>query len=152
MYPDVDLFCLPSKIFGSLYFVYYHNPHKTKLYSQSLKEIFVSYSKTQKGYSGEFTAENVNGKSTLRFHDQIQVYTRRTTPALVPPLASVPSPAQASSETVTAQLPENYTTDDLLIKLWKGKHTCTQYPLFNFVSYSHLLSFFHSFISSLDSC
>ena len=64
--------------------------------------------------------------------------------------ASVPSPAQESSE--TAQLSGTSTTDDLLNALQKRKHICTQHFLFNFVSYSYLSSSFRSFISSLDSC
>jgi len=95
--------------------------------------------------SGECTFKNVTGKDTLWFHDLIQVYTRRTTPALVSPPVSVPSPPQVSSETVTAQLPGNSTTDDLPIAIQKDKRTCTQYPLFNFVSYSYLL-FVHLFL------
>ena len=59
---------------------------------------------------------------------------------------------QESIETITAQLPGNSTNDDISIALQKGKHICTQHPLFNFVSYSNLSSSFRSFISSLDSC
>jgi len=44
----MNLFSLPPKIFGSLYFVYNHSPHKTKFNSRSLKEIFLGYSRTQK--------------------------------------------------------------------------------------------------------
>ena len=66
-------------------------------------------------------------------------------PAYVPLPASAPSPTQASSETITAQLPGNSTTDDLPIAIQKDKRTCTQYPLFNFVSYSYLL-FVHLFL------
>ena len=69
--------------------------------------------------SVEFTSENVVGKDTLWFHDPIQVYTRRTTPTLMSPPVSVSSPAQVSSETVTAQLPGNSTTDDLPIAIQK---------------------------------
>ena len=95
--------------------------------------------------------KNVTNKNPLRFQDLLQTYTRQTTPASVPPPASVLGPAHASSETVTAQLLSNFTID-LLIALRKSKHTCTHHPFFNFVFYSHLLSFFRSFISFLDSC
>ena len=44
----------------------------------------------------------------------------------MPPPASVSSPAHESSESVIAQLPGNFTTDDLLIALQKDKNTCTQ--------------------------
>ena len=50
MYLDIDWFFLPPKIFGSLHFVHNHNSHKTKLDSKSLKEIFLDYFRTQKGY------------------------------------------------------------------------------------------------------
>jgi len=102
--------------------------------------------------SSESTSKNITGKDLLRFQYSLQTYTRRITHAFVPPPASVPSPMQASSETVTTQLPDNSTIDNLPIALRKDKHTCTQLPLFNFVSYSHLSSSFRSFISSLDSC
>ena len=50
MYPDKDLFPPPPKIFGSLCFIHNHNPHMTKLDSRSPRGIFLSYSRTQKGY------------------------------------------------------------------------------------------------------
>ena len=95
---------------------------------------------------------NCDSKNQLRFQNPLQTYTRWTAPAPVPPSTSVPSPARESSETVTAQLLDNSTTNDLPIALRKGKRTCTQHPLCKFVSYSHLSSSFHSFTSSLDSC
>jgi len=64
----------------------------------------------------------------------------------VPASASVPSSAQESSEIVIAQLLGTSLFDDLPIALRKGKHTYTQHPLFNFISYSHLSSSFRSFI------
>jgi len=50
VYPDIDLFTLPPKIFGSLCFVHNHSPRKIKLDSSFLKEIFLGHSRTQKGY------------------------------------------------------------------------------------------------------
>jgi len=41
--------------------------------------------------------------------------------------------------------------DDLPIALHESKRTCTSYPISCFVSYSHLSSSFHTFISSMDS-
>jgi len=46
MYPDIDLFLLRLKIFGSFCFIY-----ETKLDSRSLKGIFLDYSATQKDYN-----------------------------------------------------------------------------------------------------
>jgi len=69
----------------------------------------------------------------------------------MPAPVSVPSHAQKSTVNVNAQFPGSSTTDDLLIALRKGKRSCTRHPLSNFISYSHLSSFFHSSISSLDS-
>ena len=86
------------------------------------------------------------GKDPLRFQDSIQIYTRQTIYAPVSVLDSVSSPAQESNETVTAQLPHNSTNDDFPIALWKDQHNCTQHTVFNFISYSHLLSSFRSFI------
>ena len=102
--------------------------------------------------SGESTYENMIGKYPLQFQHLIQIYTRRTTLALRPAPASLPNHAQESSEIATAQLPSTSTTNDFPIALRKSKWNCTQHLLFNVVSYSHLLSFFRSFISSLDSC
>ena len=65
--------------------------------------------------SGESTSENMTDKNTLRFHNPIQVYTRWIAPIHVPPPASVSSLAQASNETVTAQLHGNSTTYDIQI-------------------------------------
>ena len=92
----------------------------------------------------------MTGEDILRFQDPIQVYTRRITPTIVPPLTSVSSPMQESSETITAQLPGSYTIDDFPIAL--RKENMTQHPIFTFVSFSHLSSAFCLFISSLDSC
>jgi len=88
----------------------------------------------------------VAGKDLLRFQDSIQIYTRQTTYAPVPVLDLVSSPAQESNETVTAQLPHNFTNDDFPIALRKEKRNCTQHIVSNFISYSHLLSSFRSFI------
>jgi len=64
----------------------------------------------------------------------------------VPPPASVPSLAQALSETVTTQLSDNSTTNNLSTALGKGKRICTQHPLSNFVSYLiYHLSFIYFF-------
>jgi len=84
--------------------------------------------------SGESTSKDVTDKDKFQFQDLIQVYTRRTDRAPVPPPTSDSNPTQASSEIVTTQLPGNSTT--LPIALQKGKGICTQRPLFNFVSYS----------------
>jgi len=95
---------------------------------ESKPEIFTSPSVSEDDYGylfnreillniGESTFENVTGKGPLRFQDPLQTYTRRTAPAHVPPPASVSSHAQASSETITAQLPGNSTIDDLPITL-----------------------------------
>ena len=75
----------------------------------------------------------------------------------MPTSDSVPSPAQESSLRLSLHnylvlLLGSSTSDDIPIALWKGKYNCTQHSLFNFVSYSHLSSAFHSFISFLDSC
>ena len=40
---------------------------------------------------------------------------------------------------------------DKPIALRKGKQSCTSHSLYNFMSFAHLLSSFHSFASSLDS-
>ena len=50
LYPNNELFALPSKIFGSLCFVHNHSPHKTKLDPRSFQGIFLGYSRTQKCY------------------------------------------------------------------------------------------------------
>ena len=50
MYPNMDLFSLSLKIFGSLCFVHNHSLHKIKLDSRSPRGIFLSYSRTQKGH------------------------------------------------------------------------------------------------------
>ena len=50
LYPDMDLFSLPPKNFGSFCFIHNHNSHKIKLNPRSLRGIFLSYSITQKGY------------------------------------------------------------------------------------------------------
>jgi len=49
-------------------------------------------------------------------------------------------------------LKKNPNSNDHPIALRKDKRACTQYPLSNFISYSHLSSSFRLFISSLDSC
>lgn len=48
IYPDC-LLCL-LRFFLSMCFVHNHSPHKAKLDSRSLKEIFLGYSRSQKGY------------------------------------------------------------------------------------------------------
>ena len=59
----------------------------------------------------------MTGKDPLQFQDPLHTYTQQTTHAHVPPPTSVPSPAQASSKIVTAQLPGNSTTDDLHVAI-----------------------------------
>jgi len=68
----------------------------------------------------------------------------------MPTLASVPSLAQESSEIVIAQLPGTSTSDDLLMHFEK-ENVLILNILFNFIFYSHLSSFFRSFIFSLNS-
>ena len=97
--------------------------------------------------SGKSTYENITSKNLLRFQDLIQTYRCRTTRHVLIP-TSVPSSTQQSSKTIAAQLSVTSTFDDLPIALQKEKRNCTQHPITNFVSYSHL-SFFRSFISSL---
>ena len=145
-----------SFIYRSIYHVHICNFFKPEI-STSFSSLPSEYDYDYLFYretlinNGE-VSENVSGNDTLRFQDLIQVYTRRTTLALVPTSASVPNPAQQSSKTVTAQLLSISTADDLTIALRKGKHNCTQHSISNFISYSHLLSSLRSFISSLDSC
>jgi len=50
LYPNMDMFPLPPKIFGSLCFIHNHSPNKTKLDFKSLSEIFLGYSRTQKDF------------------------------------------------------------------------------------------------------
>ena len=50
LYSDIGLFSLPPKFFASLFFVYNHIPHKTKLDSKSLKEKFLCLLQNSKMY------------------------------------------------------------------------------------------------------
>ena len=66
----------------------------------------------------------------------------------MPPLTSVSSPAQVSSEIVIAQLLDNCFIDDLPITLQKGKHTCTQHSLLILFLILIYLLFVHLFFRS----
>jgi len=103
--------------------------------------------------SGEFKSENVSGKNTLRFQDPIQVYTWRIAPTHVQAPTSIPSHAQESSETVTTQLLDTSTTDNLPIALQKENvHVLsTQFPILSLFSFIIYLSFIYIFFELMPS-
>ena len=50
LYPHKELFNLPLKIFGCIYFAHDNRSDRTKLDPKALKCVFLGYSKTHKGY------------------------------------------------------------------------------------------------------
>ena len=60
-------------------------------------------------------------------------------------------PTNSSSSSETPVPHADMPSDDLPIALRKGKQTCTQHPIANFVSYDRLSPSLHSFACSLSS-
>lgn len=87
-------------------------------------------------------------------HSPLQVYQRtknRKVVAYGPRDSSSSLEVPASSPAPTlADLPNAPNLDDLPIALRRGKRTCTQHPIANFVSYTHLSPCLHFFACALS--
>ena len=148
-----------------------------KLDPKSLKCIFLSYSRIQKGYrcycpslrkylvsTDVIFLENTSFSqdpihiSQEECNDLLVYILASLAPAFVPPLTKPPitqvyarrQNPPVLSPPPTASTSNPVLSDDLPIDLHKGKHQCT-HPISSFCSYNHLSSHSCSFIASLDS-
>ena len=86
--PTSSLFSLPPRVFGCVAFVQDHSPSLSKLAPRALKGVFVSYSRTQKGYRVYFP-------DTRRYMTSADVTFHEDSPFFSPPSPS-PTPTAAS--------------------------------------------------------
>ena len=106
LHPNGDLFPLLPCVFGCVAFVQDHSPTKSKLAPQALKDMFVGYSRTHKGYCIYFLgnekyvvyADVTFHKSLLYFNAFAPTPSLASTPLLLadpplghPPLKNCPS-------------------------------------------------------------
>ena len=149
----------------------------SKLDPNSLKCIFLGYSRVQKGYrcycpslrkyqvsadvtffeNTPFSQDPIN--TSQGEDDDLLVYTLASpTPTSIPPLTKPPitqvytwrQHPLVSSPPPAASTLDPVSSDDLPIALFKGKHQCV-HPISSFCSYNHLSSHSCSFIASLYS-
>ena len=81
--PTSSLFSLSPRVFGRVAFVQDHSPSLSKLAPCALKGVFVSYSRTQKGYRVYFP-------DTRRYMTSADVTFHEDSPFFSPPVASPP--------------------------------------------------------------
>ena len=178
LYPNRSLFALPPWVFGCVAFVHVLTPGQDKLSHCATKCVFLGYSRTQKGYKcwNPQSSRYVVSADVTCFEGQSFFSSTGTAvdvdvlniPLLIPP-SSVPPPLQVYScrtrvlpsssrpkdppapPPLSSSSPEIPGSSDLPIALRKGTRSCTQHPLDQVVSYSHLSPSLRSFIRALSS-
>ena len=91
-----DLFALPPRVFGCVVFIHDHTPNTSKLVPHSIKEVFVDYSHTKKGYQFYFP----NRRKYIIYADVTFIESTRyfsSTSSSTPPLEPSPSPIPTTS-------------------------------------------------------
>ena len=95
--PAADLFSLPPRVFGCTAFVQDHTPGLSKLAPRAQKGVFVSYSRTQKGYRVYFLDRRQYVTSAdVTFHEDVPYFTSTpsgddlSSPSLLPSVSATP--------------------------------------------------------------
>ena len=76
---------------------------------------------------------------------------RSTDPTISPNLPLTSSPAADDPSNFVTPLPSEPNDIDVPIAIRKGVRSCTQHPISNFVSYSHLSPSYRAFVSKISS-